>query len=420
MRKRAILSLAIVSVLMLMVATDAAVASSDILGALARGDWDYVLKTGRQEKTVNFAMWSGDRVTNSWVDGYLANLAKEKYGITLRRVPMDAREFVNKIVAEKQAKVSDVGGTIDLLWVNGENFKTLKEVGGLFGPYAYDLPTFKAHLKPNQPDVMYDFGYPIEGYESPYCKAQFTFFYNAKYVKEPFKNLSELAAWVKANPGRFTYPMPPDFTGTTFIKTMFYATTGGYEQWQGDFKSDLYGKKVGQTWDFLKGIEPYLWRKGATYPSSKAMMDELYAQGEIWWTMSYGPLDAKSLIADGRFPESTRPVIFEDGSLSNSNFVAIPYNAPRKAAALLVADLLCSPEVQLHKFDPENWGALMFYDVSKVSPELKRKVAEVEGRMGPSVPGSAVMSKYAVPEPHVDYTMALEKDWVDNVLRKRK
>ena len=32
------------------------------------------------------------------------------------------------------------------------------------------------------------------------------------------KSAADLLAWAKENPGRFTYPQPPDFVGTSFLK----------------------------------------------------------------------------------------------------------------------------------------------------------------------------------------------------------
>ena len=46
---------------------------------------------------------------------------------SVKRVPADAAVFINKLLAEKQAGGSK--GTMDLLWINGENFKNAMENG---------------------------------------------------------------------------------------------------------------------------------------------------------------------------------------------------------------------------------------------------------------------------------------------------
>ena len=37
------------------------------------------------------------------------------------------------------------------------------------------------------------------------------------------RSLDALLAWAEAHPGRFTYPAPPDFIGSTFLKHVLYA-----------------------------------------------------------------------------------------------------------------------------------------------------------------------------------------------------
>ena len=54
-----------------------------------------------------------------------ATLVKEQYGIELKRYPMDATEFINKLMTEKRA--NKTSGEMDVLWVNGENFKIAKQ-----------------------------------------------------------------------------------------------------------------------------------------------------------------------------------------------------------------------------------------------------------------------------------------------------
>lgn len=81
---------------------------------------------------VNFYMWGGDTRINKWVDDYVASQLKEKYNMKLNRVPMNAEDFVNKLINEKAAVKEK--GSIDILWINGENFYTTKENDLLYGP----------------------------------------------------------------------------------------------------------------------------------------------------------------------------------------------------------------------------------------------------------------------------------------------
>ena len=87
-----------------------------------------------QGQTVRFYGWGGDESRNNWIDTVLAPALQEKYGITLELVPMDIDQILAKLSGEKQAGTVD--GSIDMIWINGENFYSTKENGLLFGPFA--------------------------------------------------------------------------------------------------------------------------------------------------------------------------------------------------------------------------------------------------------------------------------------------
>ena len=205
--------------------------------------------------TVRFFAWGGDARINRWLDTWVAGQLQSRYGIILERVPMDAPTFVNKLLGEKAAGRQT--GSMDLLWINGENFRNAQQAGLLYGPYMAALPNFK-YVDPALAAV--DFGFPTNGYESPYGRAHFTFEYDRARTPNPPKSFAGLPDWVRANPGKFTYPQPPDFTGSAFIRQAFYAVTGGYEQYMDGWDPELFEEKAPQLWDYLNGLKPYLWQ----------------------------------------------------------------------------------------------------------------------------------------------------------------
>jgi len=164
--------------------------------------------------TVNFYMWGGDERINGWVDNFVTDALQKNFNLKVNRVPMDAAEFINKLLGEKQ--VNKAQGSIDLLWINGENFRTARQADLLWGPFAEKIPNFNKYVDKEAPDVAFDFGFPVEGYEVPYGKAQFVFAYDTQRVENPPKSNAELLTWVKEHPGRFTYPELPDFTGSKY------------------------------------------------------------------------------------------------------------------------------------------------------------------------------------------------------------
>ena len=85
--------------------------------------------------------------------------------------------------------------------------------------------------------------------------------------------------------------------------------------------------------------------------------------------MAFNPADASAAISAGRLPETVRTFVLEDGTIGNTHFVAIPFNAAHAAGAMVVADFLLSPEAQARKQDPRVWGDGTVLDLAALAPE---------------------------------------------------
>jgi ABC-type uncharacterized transport system YnjBCD substrate-binding protein len=59
---------------------------------------------------------------------------------------------------------------------------------------------------------------------------------------------------------------------------------------------------------------------------------------------------------------------FPEGTLGNTHFVAIPFNANAAAGAMVFADFLLSPEAQAHKQDVSVWGDPTVLAIEKLRP----------------------------------------------------
>lgn len=390
-----------VGIILLLVSLSTAAQGTDFkeLTAIAKGS------------EVKWFMWGGSPTINTWVDTFVAKEVKRLYGIKLKRIPADAAVFVNKLLTEKQTGKKK--GSMDLVWINGENFKNAMENGLLQGPITGDLPHF---TYVDEATVEYDFGYPVKGFEAPYGRAQFVFEYDSAMLAEPPRSFTELKKWVKENPGRFTYPRPPDFTGSAFIRQVFYAVTGGYKQYVTGFDQQLYNENKDELFAYLNELSPYLWQQGKHYPKDISALDTLFERGEVLLNMSYHQANAQSRILQGRYKKSVRSFVMEEGSIFNTHFVAIPFNAPNSAGAKVVANFLLSPEAQLHKNKPENWGDFTVLDLARLTGDVKKQFQELE--LGEATLSLDELARYAVPEIPSDYLEVLERDWETIILRK--
>jgi len=360
---------------------------------------------------VSFYMWGGSAEINKWVDEEVGGLLKSKYNITLKRVPMDAGIFINKLLTEKTAKKET--GTIDLIWINGENFKNAKEANLLYGPYTQDLPNFNKYI--DLDSVKYDFGFPVDGYEAPYGKSYFVFEYDSAKLDKLPSTFEDLLSWVKTHPGRFTYSRPPDFTGSAFIRLAFYAANGGYENFTGDFSKEKLDKGLNNLFEYLNALKPYLWQEGKVYPRDSAALDILFEQNEIDFSMNYNVAHAQNKINSGQYPETVRTFVLGKSALYNLHFTGIPYNAPNKAGALVLSNLLMSPEIQLSKNNSDNWGDLTVLNTTKLTDDLQRKFKSVN--KGDAILDLNILYREGVPEINAEYLSEIESAWEKEMLK---
>ncbi len=364
-------------------------------------------------QTVNWYMWGGSEDINGWVTDYVANNLKERYEVTLNMVPVkDALEFVNKVREEKEAG-QDSDGSIDLVWVNGENYRAMREEGLLYGPWSEFLPN-TIYVNWGDRSIASDFGYPVEGYESPYGKVQAVIAYDTAKVSEPPTTIKAFIEWIKANPGKFTYSALPDFTGSVFVRHICYDAAGGYEEFQGDFDQATFDKHSPACYQVLNEIEPFLWQEGKTYPESDKDIEKMFATGEIYFNMDYTPTTASDKIAKGEYPDTVRTFIFETGTIANTHYVAIPYNASHKAGAMVLANLLLSPDAQLDKV--VDWGSMPAIDPILLPDEWRAKFEALP--RGEATLPFGVLAERRLPEPQATWVDAIEEGWIENVLNK--
>jgi putative spermidine/putrescine transport system substrate-binding protein len=367
-------------------------------------------------QTVDWFMWGGFPSTNSYVNGYVAPRVKELYGITLRQVPVkDIAEVVGKLLAEKQAGKT-AGGEVDLMWINGENFRTAKRHGLLYGPFADFLPNQKL-VNWDKASVKNDFGEPVEGLESPWGSAQVVMIYDSKRTPAPPKTVAALLDWARKNPGRFTYPAPPDFTGSVFVRHVFYHAAGDVNGWQGPLDEKRFEAAAAATYKLLKDLAPFLWRQGRTYPENPIRLSQLLADGEVDLAISYHPAEASKLILDGLYPTTVRTYVFEEGTIANTHFVGIPFNAADQAGAMVVANFLISPEAQLKKADSSLWGDFPAIDIGRLEPEWQARFAALP--RGVATLPNEVLQQHQLPEPPSEILIRLEKGWDQHVLKGR-
>ena len=375
--------------------------------------WDQVTAAA-QGQTVRLWMYGGDEQGNSYVDNTLTPAAA-KEGVTLQRVPVaDTKDALNRVLTEVQAGTRD--GGVDLVWINGDNFGTGKQAGAWSCGWTPMLPNMKL-TAPSDPLLANDFGTPVQGCEAPWNKAQFTFAYNSATVTDPPTTLAGLLDWAQKHPGRFTYPAPPDFTGSVFTREVLDSVSGGYTQVPLGFDRESFDRLTPALYGRLKELAPSLWREGKTYPKTSAELNALYAGGQVDFTMTYGPATLTKLVADGTYPAATKVLTLEEGTVGNASFLAIPSTSGHQAGAMVVANLALSPEQQAAKADPRIWGQFPVLDPAALSAPQRALFDALPP--SPVVPAYDVLSKNANPELSAAWVPELDDAWRRQILTGR-
>ena len=372
--------------------------------ALALAAWQDTERAARGQ-TVYFHAWAGSDSINAYIQWAAAELLRE-HGVKLQHVKIsDAAEVVKRIRTEKQAGRKGTEGTADLVWINGENFAAMKRDGLLSAPFAQTLPNFQWVDTVGKATTLVDFSVPTDGLESPWGMAQLTFFADAQRLPKPPQSMAELLTLARSQPGRITYPRPPEFHGTTFIKQALIEHAPDVKALARPVTPEALQTQAAPLWRFLDALHPQLWRGGKQFPQNSAAVRQMMADGELVMALTFNPNEAANEIAAKRLPASVQSWQFSKGTIGNTHFVAIPYNAPSKAGAQVVANFLLSPAAQARKADIDVWGDPTVLDVARL-PAAERARFQSAAR-----PGQVTVIAPVLPEPHASWVDALEKEW---------
>ena len=373
--------------------------------AQAQNDaWARVLKTA-QGQTVYFNAWAGSERTNAYLQ-WAGGEAQRAYGLKLEHVKLaDTAEVVKRVRAEKAAGRAE--GSADLMWINGENFLTMKREGLLFGPFAEALPSFANVDVKGKPTTRIDFSEPVDGMEAAWGMAQLTFYADSTRVPVLPTSYAETLQWVAKNPGRFTYPKPPQFHGTTFVKQVLLEVSPDRASLYKPYTPEAFARLTPQLWAALDALHPLLWRAGKQFPASNTVQRQMLADGELFMGLTFNPNEAANQIVAKTLPATVQSFQWGSGTIGNTHFLAIPFNARAKEAAQVLINFLQSPVAQARKADIRHWGDPTVLALDKLPAAERALFAD-----SASAQGTVRASAPVLPEPHGSWVDPLEREWL--------
>lgn len=342
-------------------------------------------------QTVYFNAWGGSQEINQYIR-WAGEQLKTQYGVELKQVKItDTAETVTRLIAEKAAG-KESGGSVDLMWINGENFKSMKNNDLLYGPFVETLPNWQ-YINASLP-IDSDFSEPTDGLEAPWGVGQLVFIYDHQKLNNPPQSFAELLSYAKAFPNRITYPRPPEFHGTSFLKALLIELTNNDAALSKPVDAQSFALITAPLWHYLDELHAVAWRAGKQFPSGSSEMIQLLDDDQIDLALTFNPNAVYSAQASGKLAKTTRSHAMQAGALSNIHFLAIPWNATAKEGALVAINFLMSPEAQSRKGDMNVWGdpSVLRHDV---------------------LTGSAANTKLfkSIAEPHPSWQTALEAAW---------
>jgi len=377
-------------------------------------DW-HAVEADAKGQTVYFYAWGGSSTINQYIERW-AQIAEERHDVKVEHVKVDDISLaIQGIQTAKRVGRSDQG-SVDVMWINGENFARMKGDGLLGVPFVGELPSSGA-INLDEPTIAADFSIPTDGLEAPWGRAQLVFIYDQSRLSQPPKSMEELLNYAKNNPGRVTYPEPPNFHGTTFLKQVLRETTEQQDWLKEPYSEERFQRVTAPMWAYLDALHPHLWRGGKEFPDSAEVMMDLFADGILDIALSFNPNDASQRILDGRFAPTVRTYIHAIGTVGNTHFLAIPFDAGSRAGALVWINLLLSPEAQAEKADPSVWGDPTVVDLSRLDSKDRKFFDSLD--LGPATL-SAVDRGIPLSEPHASWVEPLERAWKERYFGKAR
>lgn len=372
-------------------------------------NWEKI-ENNAKNKTVYFYAWGGLETINNYIM-WVGEQVKKKYNIELKHIKTtDTALTVKQILAEDKSGAST--SSVDLVWINGENFKTLKDAGLLLKDLN-SIPNVRHIDFEGNPTASIDFSEPVNGQGVPWGTARLTFFYHSNLVKRPPRDHRDLLTVLKQYPGRFTYPAPPEFHGSTFLKQLLVETIGKKHL-------NLLSKPVPKSksqfntitaplWEYLSELHPLLWRKGRNFPTSLGNLNQLFSDREVFLSLTFNPNFVANQVHIGEFPATTKNYSHKKGGIGNTHFLAVPKKTGVSAAAQVVINYFISAKAQSRKADIKYWGDPTVLALNKLSVTERNYFTKIPGGI------KAIQELQSAPtilEPHSSWTGALEAEWL--------
>lgn len=188
----------------------------------------------------------------------------------------------------------------------------------------------------------------------PYRGSSVVLAYNSANVKNPPQTLDSLLAWIKANPGKFTYNTPSTGgSGGNFVMAVVNSKVPAQDQAKLVTSSS---KSLEGTWtpglNLLKSLGPDIYRNGF-YPNGNTGTLNLLANGSIWLAPVWSDM-ALSALQDKQLPSTIKLLQLTPPFAGGPADMGVVKNSPNTKAADAFLNWLLTPQAQTIIIDKMN------------------------------------------------------------------
>ncbi len=349
----------------------------------------------RAAETVTLNLYiSGDtNIFDLWKKGFLPAFAQRYPKYRTNMVELlhgnGAQGVLDKILAAKRA-----GRTTDVdLWETEPSYVDQGIPEGLWA-------RLNARILPSLDRVPVHALEAADYYGVPYRGSSVVIAYNSQFVKDPPKTFDDLTAWIKANPGKFTYCDPnTGGSGQAFVMAAIYRFVQASK-----FAGKAYDPKEETSWEpawkLLREMQPAMYNNGF-HPNGNVAVLQLLAQQNIWMASVWSDMGL-DWYKRGQLPKSVKFEQITPPLFGGDATVTLPAGSAHLEGALTLLNWLLTPEAQSLVIDMVSGYPGIDW---KYMPEsVRAKFADV--------------AKSPAPFPNAKYIADMKRLWHDNVAGK--
>lgn len=326
-------------------------------------EWQLMLDSSKNT-TLNVYYDYTDPVAKAWMESNMVPYMETTLGV---KVILNALNYSEMLASLKDEKLNEISlGKADLILLSKKGFKDLKSAEVLYGPFANKLPNVAMNQVAESYENTWLDGVTTDNMAVQLGKSQLVLFYDEDVMEQPPASLSDLKAYVKANPGKFSFPSLDTLEGQAFVNTLAASLCDQKKLYEGNLKPAELNALFAPVAAFLKEIKPSMYMEGKVRPKDVAEMDRLFKEGQLAFSMSLNQNKVTQMVKDEKFPDGAKAYVLSSGTTGFGQYAVIPFNSSNKSGAMTVLNAFLTGEIQGDKYDPKNWGNLPSVDPMKM------------------------------------------------------